>query len=78
MKIDKEIEEKGKQKRVNMKRSNLDNNNNNSSRKLPSHQPTRLSRLERLLCTCSCAVGKNEVSFSMAIRNVELMQESLP
>ena len=43
-----------------------------------SHQPTRLSRLERLLCTCSCIVGKNQVQFRMAIGNVELMQERFP
>ena len=29
------------------------NNNNNNSRKLLSHLPTRLSCVERLLCTCS-------------------------
>ena len=39
------------------------------------HQSTRLSRLECLLCLCSCAVGKTEVPFSMAIGNWELMQE---
>ena len=31
-----------------------------NSSKLQSHQPTRLSRLERLLCTCSCAVRKRK------------------
>ena len=38
-----------------------------NSGKLMSCQPKMLSRLKRLLCTCSCAVGKNEVPFSMAI-----------
>ena len=31
-----------------------------SSSKLLSLQPTNLSRLERILCTCSCAVGKRK------------------
>ena len=30
------------------------------------------------MCTCSCTVGKNEVSFSMTIGNEELMQECFP
>ena len=33
--------------------------NNNNNIKLPNHQPTRLSRLERLLCTYG-AVGKKK------------------
>ena len=55
-----------------------DDHNNNNSRKSLGHQPTRRSRLERLLCTCSCAVGKKQVPFSMAIGNVELLHECSP
>ena len=40
---------------------------NNNSIKLLSHQPTRLSCLEYLLCMCSCAVRKKQLPFSMAI-----------
>ena len=49
-----------------------------NSSKLLSHQPTRLSRLECLFCTCSCAVGKKQVPFSMARENGELMHECFP
>ena len=49
-----------------------------NSSKLLSHQPTRLSRLERLLCTCSCTVGIKKVPFSMAIGNGELMYKCFP
>ena len=37
--------------------------------KILSQQPTRLSNIECLLCTCSCAGGKMEVQFSVAIGN---------
>ena len=30
------------------------------------------------MCTCSCAAGKKQVSFSMTIGNEELMQEYFP
>ena len=30
------------------------------------------------MCTCSCAVGKKQASFSMTIGNEELMQECFP
>ena len=43
-----------------------------------SHQPKRISRLERLKCTYSCAVGNKGVPFSMAIGNGELMHECFP
>ena len=48
-----------------------------NSRKLLSHQPTRLSRRERLLCPCCCTVGKT-VPFRMAVGNVELIHEWFP
>ena len=50
----------------------------NNGSKLLSHQPTRLSRLERLMGKCSWAVGKKKVSFSMAIGNLEPMHECFP
>ena len=30
------------------------------------------------MCTCSCTVGKKQVSFSMTIGNEELMQKCFP
>ena len=30
------------------------------------------------MCTCSCTVGKNQVSFSVTIGNEELMHECFP
>ena len=30
------------------------------------------------MCTCSCTVGKKQVSFSMTIANEELMHECFP
>ena len=41
---------------------------NNNNRKLPSNQPTRLSRLESLLCTCCCAVGKSKYTIQNGYR----------
>ena len=35
-------------------------------------------RAEFSVCTCSCTVGKNQVSFSMTIGNEELMHECFP
>ena len=35
-------------------------------------------RSEYTLCTCSCTVGKKQVPFSMATRNVELIHEWSP
>ena len=35
-------------------------------------------RSEYTMCTCSCTVGKKEVSFSMIIGNEELMHECFP
>ena len=37
-----------------------------------------LFRSEYTWCTCSCAVGKKKVPFSIAIRNKELMHECFP
>ena len=33
---------------------------------------------EYTLCTCSCTVGKKHIPFSIAIGNVELMNECFP
>ena len=54
--------------------NNNGNNNNSSSKKLLSHQPTRISRLERLLCTCSCDVGKKTSIIPYGYRMLSLVR----
>ena len=49
-----------------------------NSRKLLSHQPTRLSRLDSLMCTCSCGVVTDGVPLSMARGKEDLTHESFP